>query len=831
MSKSEQNRQKLQYLDHILKNLPHSPGVYKMKNEQGEVIYLGKAKDLKNRVASYFQSARDLGMRTIKMVQQISDIEYIEVESELEALILETNLIKQLRPKYNVLMKDDKNYVYIKITVDEPFPRIFLVRKVVKDRARYFGPKTAAHKVIKTLKVLKRIFPFRHCQLSIDYLMPLAEGRHEVKVTKANIKFPCLDYHIKRCIGPCIGKVSPQEYRKIIDQVIRFLEGRHEEITAKLQEEMMQAAQAKQFEKAAAIRDKLKAVEEITQTQRVSDPGLTDLDVVNYVARDGRYFFNLFQLRNGKLIGQENFTMMRKVPTSKDGSEPKTQGEKVEAEQVGTDEEARDILSSFLEQYYEKATDLPKEVLLPHEIYDPEVVEKWLSEMKNQKVGLVIPERGKKNNLLDLSLQNAQSYAYQSEIKWQGGEKGSREQALKSLQRILKLPAAPIRLECYDISHFSGTETVGSMVVFENGFPKKSDYRHFRLHREHAGAPDDFASMEEVLTRRLKYLKPALRAGEIKVVKAGKKELQGIAKKLQLGRKKKSVRQSEWLPSNSVSERQRANYANEPLTFFLTVTEQKNKIGFVEILQLLGRLPDKLFASPKTSAKIFIQKIMLEKPLDLQMLVKKIAEKTRVKRLYLAVPKNELVKFEEFGCQIVKKVPEGYRLKSAQVLLVYDRVKLKEDLSFRKFPQLLIIDGGRGQLSSAGKALKKYDLHLPMISLAKREEEIFVPAAPGRNGTKVKQFPPILLAKDDPVLHMIQHIRDEAHRFAITYHQNLRLKATTHSVLDTIWGIGPKYRTALLQKFGSVENIKNAGEQELAKVVGQKMARKLRIVN
>jgi excinuclease ABC subunit C len=756
----EQNDKKQHYIEHILQNLPHKPGVYKMVNQKGEVLYVGKAKDLKHRVSSYFQKRDDKGMRTLKMVEQINDIEYIEVNSELEALILETNFIKELRPKYNVLMKDDKNYVYIKITVDEPYPRIYIVRKVSKGKARYFGPKTAAHKVIKTLKVLKKIFPFRHCQLSIDYLMPGKEKEdHKVKVTKANIKFPCLDYHIKRCIGPCIGKVSPEEYRKIIDQVIRFLEGKHEEIIEKLREEMIIAAEQKKFEQAAAIRDKLQAVEEITERQRISDPHQKDLDIINYFPVENKIYFNLFQLRNGKLIGQENFVF--------DTEENQTEGQESQ------------VLSAFLEQYYEKATDLPQEILIPSDIEEHEAMEVWLQQMKGQKVHLLVPERGKKNHLLDLSLENAKSFAKQSQIKWEGEEKGNRNQALQKLQEILRLPKPPGRLECYDISHFGGTETVGSMVVFENGFPKKSDYRHFKLHQETSGAPNDFASMEEALTRRLKYLKPSFLGSDLKISKAKKNDLKRISTELRLKK----------LPQAS----------------FWVVEKEKRWAGFVQSIEL-------------PSKKHLIEKIQLTENLDLKMLLKKIREKTKQKRLYLSISAHEIAKYEEAGCQIVRKVPEGIKLKPGRTILVFDQTKFQEDSSFKKTPDLLIIDGGKGQLSSALKALKKFGLSLPMISLAKREEEIFIPG----------QSQPIILEKNYPVLHLIQHIRDEAHRFAVTYHQNLRLKATTHSVLDTIAGIGPEYKVKLLRTFGSTENIQNASTEELAAVVGKKNAERIK---
>lgn len=755
-SQNEQKRRK-DYLDHILKNLPHKPGVYKMKNSEGQIIYVGKAIDLKNRVSSYFQKRNDKGIRTLKMVEQIADIEYVEVGNELESLILETNLIKELRPKYNVLMKDDKNYIYIKITVHEPYPRIYLVRKVQKDRARYIGPKTAAHKVIKTLKVLKRVFPFKNCSMAIDYGV-YGENKKSMLMTEANLR-----YHTKHCLGPCMTSVRPEEYQKIIQRVIEFLEGKQEDIIKNIKEEMLQAAAEKKFEIAAAIRDKLKAVEDIIIPQRISDPHQKDLDIINYVEQDDKIFFNLFQLRQGKLIDQENFTL--KSMENGSGEDP-------------------DALAAFMEQYYEKATDLPKEVLIPHEIEDKETIEKWLTHTKGQKVSILVPERGKKNHLLDLSLENAKSFARQSQIKWQGAEKGSREQALEDLKDLLNLAKTPHRLECYDISHFGGTETVSSMTVFEKGFPKKEDYRKFKLHQEESGAPNDFASMEETLTRRLKYLKPSKASADFSIKKATKKDLKSIHEKI--GR----------------TDTQNPAEKNE---HFFTIEKDRKKIGFIHVSVTPGK-------------RHVMETFQAETRLDLSFLVRKVIEKMKVARMYYRCQDDQINMFEEAGFQHIQKLPEELAPLEGTTYLFFDKTKHSDDKSLKKIPDLIIIDGGKGQLSSAIKAMKKYDLNIPMISLAKKEEEIFLPDNPN----------PIKLETSDPISLMIQHIRNEAHRFAVTYHQNLRLKATTASVLDTIPGIGPELKIKLLQAFGSPEAVKNATMHELTQVVGHKIALKIK---
>jgi excinuclease ABC subunit C len=745
-----QNNNKKQYLAHILQNIPHKPGVYKMKDGQGNIIYVGKAIDLKNRVSNYFNNSPK-ETRTEKMVENIRDIDYTVVDSDLEALILESNLIKELRPKYNILLKDDKNYVYLKITVNELYPRIYIVRKVAKDKAKYYGPKTAAYKLINTLKLLKRIFPFRNCQLAMDFSV---HGQSKYK----NMSPAQLEYHRKHCIGPCITSVTPEEYRKTINQVIAFFEGKHEGIIRQIKEDMIKAAQEKKFEVAASIRDKLKAIEDITEQQRVSDPNLRDLDIINYFPQDDNIYFNLFQIRGGKLINQENFIFKA---TNENGTAAA---------------EDPDALESFLEQYYEKATDIPPEILVPHTIEEQGTMEEWLTEMKGQKVAIKIPERGKKNHLLDLSYENAKSYARQSMIKWQGAAKDTREKALKELQNILKLPEPPLRLECYDISHLGGTDTVGSMVVFEHGFPKKEYYRHFKLHQQ---APDDYASMQEILTRRLKYLKPALEAKDLNIRNPKKEELLLIAKEL----KAKKL----------------------PVKTFFAIEKDDKYAGFVQIFMTADK-------------KALIEKMHGAQQQDFSFLIRKTAEKLKVKRIYVECDNKDKICLEEAGCQSIAKIPDTIPKRKGKTVIVYDKNNNIQDKSFLKTPDLMIIDGGKGQLGIAAATLKKYGLKLPLISIAKKEEEIFLPGNPIS----------IQLAKNDPVLHLIQHIRDESHRFAITFQRSLRFKTTTTSFLDQIYGLGPQLKKRLLQHFKSPENIRNATEAEIAKIAGPKLAAKIK---
>ncbi len=792
----EKNHQEIkEYLKHLVKNLPVNPGVYKMKDSEGKIIYIGKAKNLKNRVSTYFNNSLDKSPRTLKMVSQVADFDYTVVDSDLEALMLETNLIKEVRPKYNILMKDDKNYVYIRVTTQETYPRITVVRKVFKDKARYFGPKTSRADVIKTLKVLKKIFPYRHCQLDIEDLgpEPMEEGqsqqKRKVKVTHAGIKYPCLDYFIKRCTAPCIGNTSPEDYQGLVDQILRFLEGKHDDIVSQLENEMRQAAAEKKFERAANIRNRVTAIRDMSESQRVSDSRQEDVDVVNYVIQDGKIYFNLFQLRLGKLIQQENFVFQ-------------FQGGEKQIAPTESYKDEQEILGAFLKQYYETATDFPREVFLPHEVDEPEIIENWLQELSTRKVKLVTPLYGKKDKLLDLSYENAQSFAKQSEIKWQGQMKNDRVLVLEELQKLLNLPTLPKRLECYDISHISGTETVASMVVFENGFPKKEDYRKFKLSQETAGSPDDFASMYEALSRRLKYLKPGVARQEVKLIKPKKKELEEILIRT-FGKELVLAKQQAVTGKNT--ERKEVTETKVSLfPEFFHISHGEHIVGTVGV--------------EWKEKKLLIAHLELTEKVDMALLWKKVMEKLKTARCYFIAKEDEVPGYEEQGAQQVRKIPDTISLAKNETLMCFDKGKYKVDKSFQSRPDLIIIDGGKGQLSSALKARDRYELDVPMVSLAKREEEIFTPG----------NSAPILLEKSDPMIHLFQHIRDEAHRFAITYNRNLRANSMTQSVLDEIEGIGEASKMKLLKNYGSIDGLKAATMNEIAQLVGKKNAMRIK---
>ncbi|MBI4975362.1 excinuclease ABC subunit UvrC [Candidatus Peregrinibacteria bacterium] len=626
---------------------------------------------------------------------------FTSVDSELEAIILESNLIKEFQPRYNVIMKDDKNYVYIKIT-KEDFPRIQIVRKVEKDNATYIGPKTAAHKVQETFKILKKIFPFRHCNLDIT----IDKGsRNKVKIGNKVIKYPCLDYYIKRCAAPCIGKCGIEEYKEIIENVKDFLAGKADKIMRELNEKMKLFAKNREFEKAVKIRDKIKKIEDILEKQKVSDPNQEDKDIINYCATNGKAYFNLFQIRDGKLIGQENFIL---------GAE-------------GIEESGDEILESFLNQYYKLATDIPKEILIPHEIEDPETFKKFLLNETGKNPEIIIPKIGTKNQLLEMSLNNAKIFADRNRKSWDENNYISKN-ATSELQKFLKLKKPIKRIECYDISHLSGTDTVGSMIVFENGIPKNSLYRKFKL-KTVQGYPDDYKSLKEVLTRRFSKITEDIKQREYTFRKAQKKDHKLIGKNTKI------------------------NLNKTDINFY--VLEKKERlcgfIGIKEYSKLLTELSN-LWISKKEEGKKLEDK-----------LIKNGISKTKAKRVYIAGDKKIKESYLLLGFEEIKKSPKELEKKHKEYLL-YDKPKHKPDESFSQIPDLVIIDGGKGQLSSAEEVFKKLNLNIPHISLAKKLEEIFLP----------DKKDSIILDRTSEILKLLQHARDEAHRFAINYNRNLR---------------------------------------------------------
>ena len=456
-------------LQGILATLPAKPGCYLYRNAEGTIIYVGKAISLKNRVRSYFHADSSHDNKTRRLVRDIADIEWIVVGSELEALILEMNLIKKHRPKYNIRLKDDKRYPYIKVHWNEPFPKITVTRQMEEDGARYFGPYTSAWAVYQTLEVLRKIFPYLTCDREITGNDPRA----------------CLYYDIKLCTGPCIGTVSKDGYRQMISDLMEFLSGHSEPVIERVQADMLKASEEMRFEKAAALRDQLKAMQSIIERQKiVFGSDYADSDVIAMAREDGEACVQIFFIRGGKLIGREYFIL--------EGTEDTTDNE---------------VMEGFVKQFYTEAANIPEQVMMPQELEERKIIAQWLrSKRGGKKVELFVPKDGQPKDLVQMASENATETLTSLRAQWQA-DAHRQEQALSDLQTYLNLPAPPNRIECYDVSHTQGVATVGAMVVFEQGVPAKRLYRKFNIESTSIGAPDDFASMEEMLTRRFRRWK------------------------------------------------------------------------------------------------------------------------------------------------------------------------------------------------------------------------------------------------------------------------------------------------------------------------------------
>lgn len=448
-----------------LKILPDKPGVYLMKNKENEIIYVGKAISLKNRVRQYFQSSKNQPIKVRAMVENITSFEYIITDSELEALILECNLIKENRPKYNILLRDDKTYPYIKVTMKEDYPRIIKTRRFVKDGGEYFGPFTNVTALNETLGILHQLFPIRTCKRNIARSIEKKER-------------PCLNFHIKKCLGPCTGKVDKEEYMQMIQEILLFLRGRKDELMIKIEEKMKKAAENLDYEGAAIYRDQLSALSSIIEKQKIVSTNEVDQDIIAVAKGEGESWVQVFFIRKGKIIQRQHFTLSTH-----------------EEEGIG------EILSSFVKQYYNNMTFIPKEILLEKELEDTVLIEDWLTSKRGNKVSIRVPQRGEKKKLVDMVKKNAVSMMQEAnEIK--RIKKEAKERLMEELQQLLELEIPPYRIEAFDISNIQGVESVGSMVVFEDGKPKNKDYRRFKI-KTVKGA-NDYASIEEIILRRFK---------------------------------------------------------------------------------------------------------------------------------------------------------------------------------------------------------------------------------------------------------------------------------------------------------------------------------------
>lgn len=608
------NRMKTRLIDEQLIKVPPNPGVYLLHNKEGDLLYVGKARNLRNRLRSYFGSKHKLPPKLQKLVTKIHNLDFFITNNEQEAMILELNLIKQHRPHYNIRLKDDKTFPYLKISLNEEWPKILITRHLENDGARYFGPFANAKSIRQTLRVIKRIFPCRTCSRQISD-----------KITR-----PCLWYHIGKCLAPCAGDVSREEYQEVIRQVIGFLEGKSDGIIKELKGKMKYSAETMNFEKAALYRDQIQAIQQVIEAQHIATTIHGNKDVIAFVQNKGQTYTQVWFVRQGKLVGRENFVL-----------------------QGTLSEEPKQIMTNFIKQFYHSAPNIPPTVLLQYPVEDKPMIEVWLQSLAGVKVKIQVPSQGKKRELVDMVVKNTERSLEQYRIKQQISPKMI-EAALDEIKQIFQLPELPQRMECYDISNIQGRFAVGSMVVFNNGQPEPTGYRRFKIRT--VSTVNDYAMLEEVIWRRFKHTK-------------------------------------------------------------------KDNNGEME--------------------------------------------------------------------------------------------------SWLTLPDLILIDGGKGQLSAAQKALRNTNANfIPVFSLSKRNEEIFTS----------QSSDPIILPNQSPGLQMLQRLRDEAHRFALNYHQKLRKNKTLTSPLDSIPGVGPKRKRSLLKHFGSIRIIRETTEEDLitSGVVNKTIARRIK---
>ena len=660
-----------------LKAMPAKPGVYIFRDAKDKVIYVGKAALLRNRVRSYFGSMHGFEEKTRRLVGQIADIDFILTGTVQEALLLEATLVKRHQPFFNVRLKDDKHYPYLKIDLKEQWPRVEITRRVLNDGARYFGPFASAGSVRRTLDLVKKLFPWRSC----------------TKVITGEDPRPCLEYYIHRCVGPCASLCTKEEYDTVIRQTIMFLEGRTDEIGRDLRREMQGASEALEYERAARLRDQVQAIERTTERQVMEVRDRTDMDVFGLARAEQEAYVQVWFVRRGNVIGRDNFQL--------DGT---------------VDEPDERVLGSFIEQFYESAPYVPRRVLLPIAVEDSQVIEQVLSERRGRPVRLMVPSRGEKRELVQRAVANARESLQQARARWLA-DSGKKRQALEQLQDALSLPELPARIECYDISNIQGTSAVGSMVVFVDGHPKRSEYRRFGI--KGVAGQNDFAMMQEVLKRRFWKMR---RETE------GEGANEGTPDR----------------PADHDTDRERVEAElSQPNAGAMMTAPTADGDG--------GSQHGRHARATSTSGE------------------------------------------------------RGRELSNGQ------GTKTEYDESFQTTPDLVIVDGGKGQVSAAHDAMHNLGVgQIPLAGLAKRFEELYV--------KDVSE--PIVLDRTSQALYLVQRVRDEAHRFAITYHRGVRSKAGVQSALDTIQGIGPKRKKALLRKFGSVKGIREAGVEEIAATPG-----------
>ncbi len=798
--------------------LPAGPGVYRWLDASGHVLYVGKAKNLRNRMQHYVQAAKKHSAWIEIMVRQIHDFDVTVTNTELEALLLETNLIKELRPKYNVMMKDDKNYVYLRISVGDTFPRVDIVRRMEDDPtspsglparhgrsggrraggALYFGPKTSAEQLRETLAFLRTLFPFRNCKMGIElassFKLQASSGKSiiplEVLCRDRDRPTPCIDHHIKQCLAPCIGTVAPEQYRlQAIDGVVAFFQGKHQETERILTERMQEAAKAKKFERAAKLRNQLEKLKKTQEKQLISDTSHANTDTIGASLLSGHAYIVLLRERDGKLIGEENFSLQ------------------------GTAESLADVLGQFLPQYFGATADLPDTIVVGKDPTDREAIETWLQSLRSRRVHLVIPERGKKSKLLLLAEKNADWKARQTEAKWEA-ETRKTEDALKELQTLLKLPVPPRRIEGYDISHLGGTHTVGSMVVFLNGKPKRDHYRSFNV-RMVEGKVDDYQSLKEMLSRRLQYLVHDLRQEEHEF-----KAKSGIT----FGR----ARKGEYKRIEKIHDENYKEINNQDIDFknYLIARKDSDRIGFCRMVEHMGGY--------KELKSLWVHNGFRGHKLGQFLVRKMLSLQKQTKKVYIMAKTSLIEYYGELGFRHTNNPPQiivDKHRKAAKekgvlpgVAMVYLYSEHKDDDSFRSRPDLILVDGGKGQLSVCEAVLRKLKLTIPIAGLAKGEEEIFIPEVAGDLNRRL----PLAVPSDSPARFLLQRVRDEAHRFANSKREGRQKASTFHSMLDEIPGIGEATKAALIERFGSVEAVLAATDDKLGEILTGKQIEEIR---
>lgn len=764
----------LQKLRKRIAQAPTGPGVYRWLGSEGEILYVGKAKDLRQRLRSYVAPAAKLGPWKESLIRQAHDFDLTVVRTELEALVLETNLIKEHRPKYNVLMKDDKNYVYVRISA-HTYPRIDVVRQIADDGAQYFGPKPAAWQVYEVLAILRKLYRFRTCKMEIE---PAADAPVTIPLqvicTHRDRPVPCLDHHMQQCAAPCIGTLMPEQYREqCVEPVVRFWKGELGPVTQVLKQKMQEAAANKQFEAAAQCRDQLQRITSLAEGQVVSDASGEDCDAIGIAVMASRCQAVVYQKRNGKVTGE--------VATALSG-QPET---------------VQEALEQFLPLYYSDTPNIPSLILIPEEMPSAATLEAWLTERAGRRVELRVPARGTKTQLLDVAMANAKQKVMQQEAKWEA-ETRNTANAASELQSLLTLAEPPKRIECYDISHLGGTETVGSMVVFENGKPKRDHYRSFTVQTLKSGDIDDYRSLQEVLRRRLRHLTGGTKG-----------EIERWAKEGVVIRKAVKADQ----PEIARLRREIFGRDTEPAMYKETVVAaQGDRLIGIARLSVLGKgvpLLRSLAVVPEARGK----KLGVS-------LVRFLLSKTKHKKVYLFCEDLLQGFYMGAGFRHIIKPPDAlleidreYRAKYPDepvlVPMVWQADEHKTDASLGKKPDILLIDGGLGQLHAVEVELERAELDIGLISLAKREEEVFA------RGSSA----PLAMGRDSPAHILLRRLRDEAHRFA-NRHRETRVSARmVASRLPTIPGIGPVTAAALLKKFGSLQGAQEATDEQLREIL------------